>query len=347
MAGEAAHTVKDERDDKPIFLHSELDDFGLDPFEFRVYSRLSRRADGPEQRARESIANMAEACKMGTTKVRQALRRLEELRLVSRVDRAGMPTEYRLAPKSRWKKPVGTPTPDVGATPHVGVTPTPRVEGATPHVGVPQRHTLPKVLHTRKSSKGDARAKRTRPSPQGEKAQDQGRPVKPIPKPKAKARHHEFDPATVELPDSFDRDQFERFMANQAKNGRRWTSEQLQEFLETYRDLPPPVIREMFRRANVGGWAQLYDLKADEAAKLVQSQARAEPPGTPDGDWRKILRMLVTGRHDARELSPPGREALSAIGGFLAIPSHPDDVDLREELRARFIAAWQADLVAA
>ncbi len=136
-------------------------------------------------------------------------------------------------------------------------------------------------------------------------------------------------------------------MANQAKNGRRWTSEQLQEFLETYRDLPPPVIREMFRRANVGGWAQLYDLKADEAAKLVQSQARAEPPGTPDGDWRKILRMLVTGRHDARELSPPGREALSAIGGFLAIPSHPDDVDLREELRARFIAAWQADLVAA
>jgi hypothetical protein len=28
----------------PIFIHSELDDLGLDPYEFRVYARIARRA---------------------------------------------------------------------------------------------------------------------------------------------------------------------------------------------------------------------------------------------------------------------------------------------------------------
>jgi DNA-binding MarR family transcriptional regulator len=59
------------------FLSAQLDDSRLDPFEFRVYLHLCRRAND-EQRAWPSQASIAETCVMSERKVRDVLATLEE-----------------------------------------------------------------------------------------------------------------------------------------------------------------------------------------------------------------------------------------------------------------------------
>ncbi len=64
-------------------IPSLLDDYGLDPYEFRVYARLTRRA-GNHGQCWESISNIAKACKMSDRKAQYCLRLLEKAGLVSR-----------------------------------------------------------------------------------------------------------------------------------------------------------------------------------------------------------------------------------------------------------------------
>lgn len=94
--------AKDRRDDFPIFIHSELDDYGLDPVEFRVYSRLARRA-GQHGKHSESIPNMAREFDVSVRKVQYALKLLILCRLVTRHPRAGKTDEYSLNPRSVWR----------------------------------------------------------------------------------------------------------------------------------------------------------------------------------------------------------------------------------------------------
>ena len=83
-----------------IFLHSALDDFGLDASTFRVYAHLSRRAGGGE--AWPAVASIAEVCRLHPTTVRTALRSLVTGRLITRQDRPGTSAIYRLTPKADW-----------------------------------------------------------------------------------------------------------------------------------------------------------------------------------------------------------------------------------------------------
>jgi hypothetical protein len=225
------HAVKDERDDLPIFIHRELDDYGLDPYEFRVYARLARRADGKDG-AYESIANMAKACGMGTTRVRQCLRDLEVMQLIVRSDRAGETTVYRLTSKGTWRK---TPTPRVAPT--GDVAPTPRVE-------VPQRQTLgtptPDV------------AKGTPTKVHQEKVKE---PTRAKPK-----KGHEFNPAVVaeELPENFDRELFVDFCARRLEVGAPMTLLALKQFVSKHKRTPADELDEMFRAAIIAGWKDLY-----------------------------------------------------------------------------------------
>ena len=53
--------IGDRRRDLPIFIHSELDDFGLSLEAFRVYAHLARRA-GRDNAAHPSYASIGEAC---------------------------------------------------------------------------------------------------------------------------------------------------------------------------------------------------------------------------------------------------------------------------------------------
>lgn len=63
-----------------LFVKSEMDDYGLDPFEFRIYARIVRRAGRSD--AWESVPNMAKACMMTESRVRLALQLLEAAGLI-------------------------------------------------------------------------------------------------------------------------------------------------------------------------------------------------------------------------------------------------------------------------
>jgi predicted transcriptional regulator len=92
--------VRDGRDDRPVFIHSELDDYGLSCVEFRVYARLARRSGNGV--ARESVPRMAKEFEVSDRTVQRALRVLVRCRLASETPRDGRPTEYTLNPRSAW-----------------------------------------------------------------------------------------------------------------------------------------------------------------------------------------------------------------------------------------------------
>jgi hypothetical protein len=140
--------VREGRDDLPVFIHSELDDYGLTNVEFRVYARLARRA-GSHGRAREGVPSMADAFDVSTRTIRRALRVLVKCRIIAEHLRPGKPTVYTLNPRSVWAprrelketrravwgKGDDTTTP-VTPVPHVTPDTTDR-GGLTPQTGVP------------------------------------------------------------------------------------------------------------------------------------------------------------------------------------------------------------------
>jgi hypothetical protein len=98
--------IRDERESL-IFIHSDLDDMGLNAYEFRIYARLARRAG--KNGSYESVANMAEGCRIGHNTVRDALRGLVSRRMVERIDRSGKTPVYVLTKPDKW---ISGPLPD-------------------------------------------------------------------------------------------------------------------------------------------------------------------------------------------------------------------------------------------
>lgn len=96
-------TVTDERD-LGLFVPSEIDDYGLDPFEFRLYSRIARRA-GANGKCNESLPNMAKRCSMSLHKARQSVRLLEAAGLIRGQQITGKSIEWVLCHKRNWKHP--------------------------------------------------------------------------------------------------------------------------------------------------------------------------------------------------------------------------------------------------
>jgi len=84
-------------------IPSFLDDYGLDPYEMRVYIRLARRA-GMGGQCWESIPNMARACLMSTTKVKNCLALLSAAQLIKQIIRPGSSNVYELMPECHWVK---------------------------------------------------------------------------------------------------------------------------------------------------------------------------------------------------------------------------------------------------
>lgn len=156
--------IKDSRDDLPVFIHSELDDYGLSAIEFRVYARLARRCG--HGAAFESVPNMAKDFEVSHRTVQRSLKVLVKTNLVTETIRPGKPTLYTLNPQASWhsprrlkairegvinkkeKTPSGGDTTaggDMrdggGVTPRQGVGVTPQTDEGTPSEGSP-----PKVL---------------------------------------------------------------------------------------------------------------------------------------------------------------------------------------------------------
>jgi len=86
----------------PINLNSKLDDFALDPYEFRVYGHVARRA-GKSGECFSRVEDMASVCKMSTRKVRYSLRFLCEAGLLLEQKKPNRKTvTYKLAPMESW-----------------------------------------------------------------------------------------------------------------------------------------------------------------------------------------------------------------------------------------------------
>ncbi|PSB31366.1 helix-turn-helix domain-containing protein [Chlorogloea sp. CCALA 695] len=89
-----------EKTELSLFVRREIDDYGLDPYEFRIYARITRRAGNGE--AWESLTNMASACCMSLSRARRALQLLKLAKLVKSIERPGYSTVYRLTPQHMW-----------------------------------------------------------------------------------------------------------------------------------------------------------------------------------------------------------------------------------------------------
>ncbi len=89
-----------EKSELSLFVRREIDDYGLDPYEFRIYARITRRAGNGD--AWESLNNMASACCMSLGRARRALHLLKLAKLIKSSERPGYSTVYRLTPQHKW-----------------------------------------------------------------------------------------------------------------------------------------------------------------------------------------------------------------------------------------------------
>ncbi|MEG4351002.1 helix-turn-helix domain-containing protein [Microcoleus sp. LAD1_D3] len=85
-------------------VHSDLDEYGLDPYEFRLYAHVVRRTGG--KLTGECFAKLkktAEICHMSVRKAQYALKTLSDAGLLLKEQRRGRTDVYKLTPKSNWK----------------------------------------------------------------------------------------------------------------------------------------------------------------------------------------------------------------------------------------------------
>jgi hypothetical protein len=85
------------------FIHNFLDEYGLDPYEFRIYTHIVRRTGGKEEGVCfASLKKTAQICKMSVRKAQQALKVLITAKLIEQKKRSGRTDEYRVLPTRHW-----------------------------------------------------------------------------------------------------------------------------------------------------------------------------------------------------------------------------------------------------
>lgn len=82
-----------------LFVHSDVDDYGLTPSQFRVLARIARRGT-----CTESVPNIAKGCGLHEDTARRALKFLVDQRIVSKERRAGYADVYLIQPLKIWKQ---------------------------------------------------------------------------------------------------------------------------------------------------------------------------------------------------------------------------------------------------
>lgn len=225
------HTVTDSRDDLPFMVHSDLDDLDLTPFEFRAYAHMVRRAGIKGGEYWESVDAGAKHCRMDAKTYRAALRSLVRRGLLTRTDRPGETSVYRITPRRSWLTPTKSGRATESGTPTENGRGTPTKSGRTP---LPK--TVDKVLPTKRIP--------------GRESQDT--------RAKGKKREHEFNPAEVVLPPNFDRELFQDFCARRLEVNAPMTLLALKQFVTKHKHHSPEELDEMFRAAIIAGWKDLY-----------------------------------------------------------------------------------------
>lgn len=85
------------------FIHSSLDDLGLNPFEFRVLAHILRRG-----RHTDSVPTAARHCHMAESTYREALKTLESAGLIRSEERPGKSTVYEANPIPETSRGAGS-----------------------------------------------------------------------------------------------------------------------------------------------------------------------------------------------------------------------------------------------
>lgn len=99
-----AERVSADRNVGVMFVHSGLDDYGLDIYEFRVYGHITRRTGGRiDGQAFASVEKMAEACGMSPRKLQYALKVLCAAGLLIKAENSSFRTNlYKLTYPRDW-----------------------------------------------------------------------------------------------------------------------------------------------------------------------------------------------------------------------------------------------------
>lgn len=85
------------------YIHNLLDEYGLDPYEFRLYTHIVRRTGGKlDGVCFASLRKTAEICKMSMRKAQQAMKVLINANLVIQKKRTGRTDEYKVTPIHTW-----------------------------------------------------------------------------------------------------------------------------------------------------------------------------------------------------------------------------------------------------
>jgi DNA-binding MarR family transcriptional regulator len=92
--------AQDRSEMNVLFIHSELDDAGLKPSEFRVYAHLSRRAG--KGRAYPGIDSISAVCRINKTTAIEAIKHLESMGMIEVNRIKGVRNVYVLTKRSRW-----------------------------------------------------------------------------------------------------------------------------------------------------------------------------------------------------------------------------------------------------
>jgi hypothetical protein len=98
---QTAHSARPRDQRKmPVFIHSELDDYGLSPQDFRVYCHIARRAG--EGSAWPGIDSISEKCRMNRKTVIKSIKHLELFGMLLVTREGGSCNVYILKDKNNW-----------------------------------------------------------------------------------------------------------------------------------------------------------------------------------------------------------------------------------------------------
>lgn len=219
--------MTDSRDDLPFMVHSDLDDLDLSPYEFRAYVHLVRRAGTRGGEYWESVDAGARHCRMDAKTYRTALKALVDRGLLTREDRPGETSVYRLAPRRQWRTPTksGTPARNGRATKSGRGTPT--KSGRTPLPKTVDKENPLKGFPGRESQEISARAK--------------------------------FDPASVDLPDFLDPQAWTDYVDHRRAKGAKLTPRAVDLILAKLAKTPGDA-NEMLRTSVERGWTGVFPL---------------------------------------------------------------------------------------
>ncbi|KKD35255.1 hypothetical protein WN50_26360 [Limnoraphis robusta CS-951] len=82
-----------------IFIHADLDLYGLNPYQFRLYAHIARRG-----KCYSSLQTIARICKMSVRKAQYGLKELESLGMIKKEIRQGKTDVYELTNREEWKE---------------------------------------------------------------------------------------------------------------------------------------------------------------------------------------------------------------------------------------------------